>query len=388
MTGEGKDDAGIESLSDIHAEAHLLLGRIDALTDCLQDIARTVFVFMLLRQALVQALRQEGYEFTDKRFFGWNDSRHHLSEQPTTGTLRPARVVREAVLDELKDSSWAIMAEAATVMRSACSSFSDHRTDNERDEVYAAVEEARAIVEVVVQYNANSPLSSLQSVHDLMSKSTRLARPEQSFGPLVGMDGRFIESHRPLCSPRWAMEIKIGELWRKLGIMQHALPWTGLIRLDSMSKEILEDKGGEMVRATALRDRAREMNQNLATSVTISERILSKSKHFRSTSRALHVASALAGFGPLQVRQLEVVASATRGGVLSMVKSLESVGLLRRNTYHGVVFYSYDGGRHSKSTAAIADNSFAFSRKTLDSYEQSLAKIDSLLCVTKDKNDD
>lgn len=103
---------------DLEAEALLALGRLDGTLGMVGPTTLRLFTIRLLRNLFVAALRKEGHMFTDQRFHAWFAGLATLSDHPPRSG-RPPRVLCEAILTELKHSSWDVLAALASRFQTA-----------------------------------------------------------------------------------------------------------------------------------------------------------------------------------------------------------------------------------------------------------------------------
>ena len=169
-----------------------------------------------------------------------------------------------------------------------------------------------------------------------------------------------------------------GEHWRAAGTLRCALPFPGLIRLDTVRVEI-DPAERRIVVATSLRDLAHAMFIKLAEADRLSRRIEDLRPGRRTTSRAPAVFELLAGFGPLRSSQIETLLGVTRLGVRGMLAALSDIGVLERSSLAGVRLYAISNRDPTPPMTSDPAEVFAFSHAAIDEYKASMADIDALL---------
>lgn len=90
----------------------LLLGRIQVGISRAGDGTLQILAARLIRESLMAALRQEGHEFTDERFFTWYAGLETLSDG-SRPSLRPPKALCQAILTEFRHSPWQELADAS-----------------------------------------------------------------------------------------------------------------------------------------------------------------------------------------------------------------------------------------------------------------------------------
>ena len=169
-----------------------------------------------------------------------------------------------------------------------------------------------------------------------------------------------------------------GEHWRAAGLVAHALPFPGLIRLDALRPEA-EPGDARIIVASTLREVAQSLYDAVVKADQLGERIDDLQPGRRRTSRAPALLELLAGFGPLRSAQIETLLGATRLGVRAMLAALDDIGVLERTTLAGVRLYAVDLGARPAPDVIAPAAGFAFSSAALGEYDAAMAGIEALL---------
>ena len=390
-------DRAQSDLRDLEAEALLALGRLDGALRAARPATLRLFALRLLRDLLLAVLRQEGHAVTDHRFHAWFAGVATLSDLPPR-LGRPPRLLGEAVLTELAHSSWELLAELAARFQAALLAPGDHLGSDLADQT--ARQDAPAIIAAAQDLIAGlapspHPLSAVAGLHRAAGEHVLFAPPERAREAIaIGSIRLTVERAGPP-SPRWALEMLWGEHWHSAGLMAHALPFPGLIRLDILRTDPPSHPGepdaAPTILATALRDVAQGLCATLTEADRLTRRLEDCQPGQRRSSRAPIVLELLAGFGPLRSAQLEALLGATRIGVRTMLAALDTIGMLERTTIAGVHLYNANlEARVAKEDATALAASAPFSSAALGEYEAAMAEIDALLArngVSRDEAD-
>ena len=382
------------------AEAALALGRLDGMLGQSLLPTRRIFAGMAVRAALVSALAQEGYAFTDQRFDAWFAGLVPLvdaSERPLGGArLRPARILTDAMLTELGHSSWPALAEAAHSLRPALLAPRDFDQETAQGDVLACIAEARTLVTALGTKTTPLPFTALRRLHAAIAESTRFAPAERApetitigtiaMGTIAMVPIQFAVERRPPPSPRWAIELVYGEHLHAAGLLAAALPWPGLVRLDALGDASGDGDDPDLariIRARALTDVAVELVVRLRRASESATRIAERLTGLRRSSRAPALAELLTGFGALRSRQIEAALGVTRLGVRGMLTALHDAGLVSRTSVSGSWLTSSVRSDPTPQLRVDPVESSAFSDEALADYEAANANIDRLLSRMK-----
>ena len=385
---------------DLEAEALLALGRLDGTLGTVGPTTLRLFTIRLLRDLLVAALRQEGHMFTDQRFHAWFAGLATLSDHPPRSG-RPQRVLCEAILTELKHSSWDVLAALASRFQTALLApndyvasdhvASDHVGSNHHcsglaaetahQDTHAVVTAARGLLGGLPP--SPHPLTALAHLHRAAGAHVQFAPPERAPEPIAMGSIRLTVERAAAPSPRWALEMLWGEHWYAAKLLPHALPFPGLIRLDALRAGKPADPGNpddtSTILATALRDVAQGLCGNLNEADRLARRLKDTPPGKRRTSRAPALLELLSGFGPLRSAQLETLLGVTRIGLRTMLGALDAVGMINRTTLAGVHLYAVNLDARAADDASDLTANSSLSSAALGEFDAAMADIDALL---------
>jgi len=373
------------------AEAALALGRLDGMLSQSLPATRRIFAGMAVRAALVNALTQEGYAFTEQRFDAWFAGLVPLVDaserRPGRAPTMPARLLADAILAELGHNSWRPLAAAAHALRPALLASRDFADGHAQGDAHACISEARALVDALGAETTPLPFASLRRLHAAIAESTRFAPAERapetiSMGTIAMGTIQFAVERRPPPSPRWAIELVYGEHLHATGLLAAALPCPGLVRLDALGDG--DDPGlARTIRARALTDIAVDLVVRLRRASESAARIAERLTGLRRSSRAPALAELLTGFGAMRSRQIEAALGVTRLGVRGMLTALHDAGLVTRASVLGNWLTSSARldpvpalGVEPAESPALSP---AFSHEALADYDAANANIDRLL---------
>lgn len=356
-----------EIASKNEAEASYQLGRLQGALAFCSPAIRKVFAARVVRHTLVSALRQEGHEFTDDRFHAWFAGLVTLCDIPPRAG-RPARVLCEAILTELRHSPVEELAMVSTLLLKALLAPDDHTHGDAASEANTVIAEARALIRQLPDDRSPLPFVRLAHLHSAIAGSLHFAPVEHSGWRPGNVGGSLLPS------PRWALELVAAPVvWTPDAAHSPAVPLPGLVRLDALG----DSPEAADRRATALTQAAGERCADLDDCAALWSRIEHRAPGRRSTSRAPGLYAMLAGYGALRSRQIEAMLGATRIGVRGMLANLDEMGLIARMTIAGSHLNAVSGQRPPPLPAAATAASF--SAEALNDYEASLAAIDRLL---------
>ena len=364
----------------IEAEALLALGRLDGGLRAGGPSTLRLLAIQQLRSLLITALRQEGHLFTDQRFHAWMAGVATLSDQ-SPRAARPPRVLCEAILTELAHSSWAVLAELAARFHAALLAPSDHlesdlAAETAHQDTHAVISAARDLIADLAP--SPHPLNAVTRLHRAVGEHVIFAPPERAPEPIAMGPMRLMVERPALPCPRWALEMVWGEHWRVAGILAHALPFPGLVRLDAMRSD-LEPGEVAMILGCALRDVAQGLSDSLGEANQLARHLKNLQPGERRSSRAPALLDLLAGFGPLRSSQLETLLGASRLGVRSMLDALTKIGVLERSTLAGVRLFSVNLDARPAIEPDKPTASSAFSSAALDEYNAAMGGLEALL---------
>lgn len=377
--------------SNLEAEALLALGRLDGALGVVGPTTLRLFAIRLLRNMLTAALRQEGYMFTDHHFDAWFAGLVTLSDDPPRSG-RPPRVLCEAILTELKHSSWDLLAALAARFQTALLAPNDYVTSHDvssdglaaetaNQDTHALVIAARALLGGLPP--SPHPLTALTRLHRAASAHVLFAPPERAPVPITMGSIRLTVERAAAPSPRWALEMLWGEHWYATGLLAHALPFPGLVRLDALHAGKPADPADPddtpSLLATALRDVARGLRGDLTEADRLAKHLKDTQPGKRRTSRVPALLELLSGFGSLRSAQLETLLGVTRLGLRTMLGTLDTVGMLGRTTLAGVHLYAVNLQARVADDASDLTADVSFSSAALGEFDAAMADIDALL---------
>jgi hypothetical protein len=354
--------------------AVLALGKLDGAMAYCPPAALRIFAGRVLRDTLINALRQEGHAFTESRFQAWFAGLATLTDTLRRDVVQP-RALCEAVLTELRHGSWTPLANLAKLMKPALLAPRDLEAGDTRADAHNLIADARTLLSTLPS-DGTSPLHAIDLLHEAVAKSPRFAPTERSSTPFSVGTRRLTMERASRPSPRWAIEIVHGETLYDAGTLRHALPLLGLIRIDTLQDP--DDEGIGYARAAQLHDLATTMAEHLDQAVKLARLLDRLPAGRRRTSRAPLVFEMLAGFGAMRSAQIEHIIGATRLGVSGMIRALDTTGLIERSTIAGAHLFAAGTPPPIDTLPAQAEN-LAFSDEALDEYEASLAELDRLL---------
>ena len=368
------------------AEAALALGRLDGMLSQSLPATRRIFAGMAVRAALVSALTQEGYAFTDQRFDAWFAGLVPLVDaserRPGRAPTMPARLLADAILAELGHSRWRPLADAAHALRPALLASRDFADGHAQGDAHACISEARALVDALDAETTTLPFASLRRLHAAIAESTRFAPAERAPGTITMGTIQFAVERPAPPSPRWAIELVYGEHLHATGLLAAALPWPGLVRLDALGDAFGDgDNPGlaRIIRARALTDIAVDLVVRLRRASESAARIAEHLAGLRRSSRAPALAELLTGFGAMRSRQIEAALGVTRLGVRGMLTALHDARLVTRTSVLGNWLTSSARPDPGPALGVEPAESSAFSHEALADYDAANANIDRLL---------
>lgn len=292
------------------------------------------------------------------------------------------RALVEAILTELAHNSWAALAQLAQQLRPAFLAPTDPDAEQEREEHHTILAEARQLASNLGHEEDALPFPALARLHVAIAASTRFA-PAERTSVVLNLPGRQLAIERaPTPPPRWALELVMGEHWRRGGLLACALPCPGLIRLDALVERDGDPEEPRILRADALQEWATTMLGHIEASRCEADRIAAAPPGERRTSRAPALFELLRGFGPLRSAQIEAVLTISRLGAKGLLDAIMATGVAARTRIQGVWLYSARAHPSTSGAEDIPGHTFAFSTEALDEYDASIAVIGDLLART------
>ena len=282
--------------------------------------------------------------------------------------------------------SWEVLAELAARFQMVLLAPHDHTgcvlaDETPHQDTHTLIAAARDLI--VGLAPSPHPLDAVARLHSAAGEHILFAPSERAPEPIaIGSIRLTVERAATPC-PRWALEMLWGEHWHTTGLLPHALPFPGLLRLDVMITrlpEAYEDLDeASIILATALRDAAQGLSTSLSEADRLARWLADCQPGRRRSSRAPALLELLAGFGPLRSAQLEALLGVTRLGLRTMLNALDTIGLLKRSTLSGVHLYAVTLEANLTSGSVRHGATSRFSRETLGAFDAAMADIDMLL---------
>jgi hypothetical protein len=363
--------------------AALVLGRLEGTLTHTAPATIRIFATRLIRDILITALRQDGHSFTDLRFDAWYAGLATLSDERPRSTLAP-RPLCEGILTELSHASWEPLAVASRNWQLACLAPQDPQAEGAHLDTHQLIAAARTLLDETNAPLFSLPFPALAALHDAVAQSSFFAPIQRDLGTIEVNGARRTLLRTENASPIWAIEILAGQFLHRCGCVQLALPWPGLVALNSVTPlERVEEH--RALRAAAFRKVAQNHLDGLDRAANLSAHMHGKPPGSRSSSRAPALLELLAGFGALRCRQIQNLLSASRLGARGMLSSLEAAGMLESTKLQGVWLYSARSGDRPCSSSPIAGVAPSLSPAALNDFEASMADIDRLLSRYEDQ---
>lgn len=355
--------------------AALLLGRLQAGITRTGPEALRVLAARSVRESLIAALRQEGHEFTEDRFFAWFAGLDTLSGHSPVGSRPSPKALCQAILTELRHSSWASLATAAATLQQAFLAPDDFNGGADHEDAHAIIAAAREVVEALNTDGNGLPFAPVERLFAAAAQSLHFAREENGFDLARGIDP---ERHGSGNS-RWALDLLAGGYLSRRHGLPVALPLPGLVTLPLAGFEA--DDGDLPDHAVvSLHDALARLDRWLGDAETDIAVVQSRLEDRRSSGRAQRLAEYLAGFGPLRGTQIERVIGVSRPGVRVVTSTLEASGLVHSEVARNATrLYVYAPGVHDAVPTVPDRREIHPSADAIADYEESMRALDELL---------
>ena len=365
-----------DTACSVEKHAALALGRLDGALRYLPAGADRILAARRLRQTLLDALRQEGHAFSDQRFAAWFAGLLPLVDPADrlTADLRPPRAMVAALLHALGHSSWAPLASLAVEIGPAFMAWADEQVEEDHGPPGSMLEAARDLLAPVPAAARPLPFDLLRAVHRAVAASPLFAPGEFVPTPLRIGDWRVTVARPPSPSPRWAVEVLLGEQFYRAGYLTHALPLTGLLRLDGLDGDSEESRAD---RAEALLHLADGLGKDVGEARASADDAIRLGTDRRSTSRVPALYALLVGFGAMRAAQLERLLGVSRLGLRKMLSTLEQNGCVSRTTIGGVHLYSAARPRSFMESPPLPSS--PFTPGALVEFDAAMDEVDALL---------
>lgn len=365
-----------ERIAAVEAEAALALGRLDGALGISEPKTLEIFAIILVKDALVAALRRSGHAFTDDRFQAWFAGLAPLNDEPAQHAELP-RSLCAAILAELGHNDWPELALAARQTRLALLATRDAGGVDAREHASAAIAEAHRLA-ASVPPPVSLPFAWLGALHLAAGESLIFAPPERAQHMLNDGERRIFFEKPASPAPLWALDLVVGIPMRATGLLCRSLPWMGLVRVDGI-RQSDGPAEAKTVRAISLCNTAKALSDKLEQARSIARTTARVAEGQNSTSRAPQLFSWLAAFGSMRTAQIEPVLNAKRLGVRGMLDVLAHANLLATQSLSGVKLYSaIDRGVETTGAREIAEP-YNLPPTLIDDFEESMTHIDRLL---------
>nr|WP_314467510.1 hypothetical protein [uncultured Novosphingobium sp.] len=361
----------------------LLLGRIQIGISRASDAALPVLAARSIRESLLTALRQEGHEFTESRFFTWFAGLDTLSEG-SPASLRPPKALCQAILTEFRHNPWPPLALAAEALLRAFIAPSDVHLGTEHEDAHTAVQAAHALIAAIDSPEDALPFHAAARLFAAAARSPHFARQMPSLALVRGM----AMEQRPTGHAGWALDILAGRYLSPRHGLPAALPLPGLVVLpaglpDSDDPDVAQEA------IAALHGAFSRIDRWLTEAERDGARISAGLHDRRSSGRARELAGYLAGFGPLRGVQIEALIGVSRPGVRVLTTTLSEAGLVETHVSRNAArVHAYLPWEPEAPAPPPAQEKFTPSREAIGDYEASMRAIEDLLNRTAARDDD
>ncbi|WP_395398041.1 hypothetical protein WBP07_26290 [Novosphingobium sp. BL-8A] len=358
----------------------VLLGRIQVgVTRAPADVLR-IFAATLVRESLITALRQEGHEFTEQRFFAWFAGLTTLSD-PSQAVLRPPKALCQAILTEFCHSPWPELVGASQDLLRSFLAPADISRGHDHTEAHTIIAEAHSLLAGLPAVDDGLPFRSARMLFAAAAQTARFAREDRSLDLIAGaaIEREFIGN------ARWALDILAGQLLAPRHGLPVALPIPGLIALPMSQSDPIEPIPSEPhvrddVVFSALHEGFSRLDRWLSEAQLAAEHIRAQLHDRRRGGRSLQLAEYLAGFGPMRSRQIEQLLGASRNGVAVIITALEtSLLLVSHKSRNATQMYAYTPALAASAPDAAHTAPFASSASAIAEYDEAMRAIDELL---------
>lgn len=360
--------------------AALSLGRLQVGIIRASPVTLRIFASRLVRESLIAALRQEGHEFTEERFFAWYAGLDTLSD--VSGTiLRPPKALCQAILTEFRHSPWRVLAEISDDLLKAFLAPTDFHRGDDHTEAHAIIAEAHALLETLGRADDALPFNPTHKLFVAAAASPRFSREERT---LDLIDGRAVEREN-IANARWALDIVAGQYLAPGHGLPVALPLPGLVSLPIAQGSSIDEHGpspsaraiGDETAHYALHEALSQLDRWLGEAETAARDLQAHLQDRRRSGRAHQLGSYLAGFGSMRGLQIERLLGVSRNGVAVITTALEASLLLSSQpSRNGARMYAYT----PMSAAPMEELPLsAPSDEALRDYDDAMRAIDELL---------
>ncbi|WP_443486879.1 MarR family transcriptional regulator [Novosphingobium aerophilum] len=353
----------------------LLLGRIQVGISRAGDGTLQILAARLIRESLMAALRQEGHEFTDERFFTWYAGLETLSDG-SRPSLRPPKALCQAILTEFRHSPWQELADASESLLKAFLAPTDFLRGGEHEDTHSVISEARSLIGGLDAADDALPFDPVRMLFAAAARTARFARQERT----LDLIGGIAVEREDLANSRWALDILAGGYLAPRHGLPVAMPIPGLVVLPLAlpDPDMPGAANADEAAISALHDALFRLDRWLGDAERDAALLRARLQDRRSSGRALQLARKLSGFGALRGRQIEELLGASRPGVGVIVNSLEAAGLIATHASRNAArLHSYAPGDRVSDPAEVSG--LDSSSPDIEEYEASMRRIDELL---------
>jgi hypothetical protein len=379
-------DASGDALRRAETHAALVCGTLLGRLAHLPETVATLFAYRLTRLCLTSALAQSGFALTATEFDHWFCG---LGRGPAESAATPytAFAIAEAVLAEVSQSPWELLANAAVRLR-GLTRFERGGGDREAPSPLDALTQAHALVgSVHATADNEDPFAPFAALHRAAASSLLFAPIERENCPLSALPAAFPRS-APLApkTPLWALDLTAGLLLADIAPGTPPLPLAGLVREEALAAQWLPRERAILI-ANALGACCAALTQLIETAYAHSRALAPRLSGFRSTSHAPALALVLSGFGPLRPVQIECGFGLTRNGTHKLLKALTEAGLVESERIRGQILVRARRDAPVAARTEVGEDRLpALSRTAVDEFEAAMANAVKLL-GTSDEGD-
>ncbi|WP_103727530.1 hypothetical protein [Novosphingobium sp. HII-3] len=329
-------DAADAEVGNAEGACAWALGRLDGLIASLSAIEAALFGAALLRETLLHALLQAGFEDAQLRFDHWFCGLEREPQQTAISPC-PAPAIVRALLSDLRHHPWAPLADAATTVAAAARFTVDRfSAEDDRFARNALVHASDHVDQVCPSTITSLPFESLLQLVDQLGADPLFASAEKGLRTLPLGERQVTIEQAAAASPLWAVEATMGKVLQAGGSWCTALPCPGAMTAEALQPHLWPGER-RMVLAHNLKRTATRLADLLATAKAQAARMHSAIGHLRSNARAPHAWNVLAGFAPLGVEQMVSAFGVSRRGTYAIADALVGAGLARRHKVKGMV---------------------------------------------------
>ncbi len=248
-----------------------------------------------------------------------------------------AFAIAEAIVAELSQSPWELLAKAAVRLR-GLTRFERGGGVSEAPSPLDALTQARALAgSGHATADNEDPFAPFRALHRATAASMLFAPVERDSSPLPALPAAFPHT-APMApkTPLWALDLAAGPLLAHIAPGTPPLPLPGLVREEALAPQWHPRERAILI-ANALGACCAALDALLEAAYADSRALAPRLSGFRSTSHAPALALLLTGFGPLRPVQIERGFGLTRNGTHKLLKALIEVGLVESERVGGQI---------------------------------------------------